>query len=33
VAWTVMTGHERYKVMSNELEPRTDPSQPVVYQI
>jgi hypothetical protein len=28
-----MTGHERYKVMSKELEPRTDPSQPVVYQI
>ena len=28
-----MTGHKRYKVMSNELEPKTDPSQPVVYQI
>ena len=26
-----MTGHKRYKVMSNELEPK--PSQPVVYQI
>ena len=28
-----MTGHKRYKVMSNELEPKTDPDQPVVYQI
>jgi hypothetical protein len=28
-----MTGLKRYKVMSNELEPKTDPSQPVVYQI
>ena len=28
-----MTDHNRYKVMSNELEPKTDPSQPVVYQI
>ena len=28
-----MTGHKRYKVMSNELEPRPIPSQPVVYQI
>ena len=33
VAQTVMTGHNRYKVMPNELEPKTDPSQPVVYQI
>ena len=31
VARTVMTGHNWYKVMSNELEPA--PSQPVVYQI
>jgi hypothetical protein len=28
-----MTGHNRYKVMSNPLEPKTDASQPVVYQI
>jgi hypothetical protein len=28
-----MIGHNRYKVMSNELEPKTDPSQLVVYQI
>jgi len=28
-----MTGHNRYKVMSNELNPKTDPSQPMVYQI
>ena len=28
-----MTGHNRYKVMSNELEPKPNPSQPVVYQI
>jgi hypothetical protein len=28
-----MTGHNRYKVMSNKLEPKPTPSQPVVYQI
>ncbi len=28
-----MTGHKRYKVMSNKLDPKTNPSQPVVYQI
>jgi hypothetical protein len=28
-----MTGHKRYKVMSNELESKLTPSQPVVYQI
>jgi hypothetical protein len=28
-----MTGHKRYKVMSNELKPKPTPSQPVVYQI
>jgi len=28
-----MTGHKRYKVMSNELNPKTDPGQPVIYQI
>ena len=28
-----MTGHNRYKVMSNELEQKPAPSQPAVYQI
>ena len=28
-----MTDHNRYKVMSNELEPKLTPSQPVIYQI
>jgi hypothetical protein len=28
-----MTGHKRYKVMSNKLEPKTNSDQPVVYQI
>jgi hypothetical protein len=28
-----MTGHKRYKVMSNKLNPKTDPDQPMVYQI
>jgi hypothetical protein len=28
-----MIGHKRYKVMSNEHNPKNDPSQPVVYQI
>jgi hypothetical protein len=28
-----MTDHKRYKVMSNELEPKPTPSQPVIYQI
>jgi hypothetical protein len=28
-----MTGHKRRKVMSYTLNPRTDPSQPTVYQI
>ncbi len=28
-----MTGHKRYRVMSNELDPKPDPSQPMVYQI
>jgi hypothetical protein len=28
-----MTGRKRRKEMSNELNPKTDPSQPVVYQI
>jgi hypothetical protein len=33
VAQTVMTGHKRYKVMSNKPNPKTDPSQPMAYQI
>ena len=28
-----MTGHKRYKVMPNNFDPTTNPSQPVVYQI
>jgi hypothetical protein len=28
-----MTGHKRYKVMSNELEPKTNSDKPAVYQI
>ena len=28
-----MTGRKRYKVMSNELESKPNPSQPVVYLI
>jgi hypothetical protein len=28
-----MAGHNRDKVMSNERNPKTDPSQPMVYQI
>ena len=28
-----MTGHKRYKAMSNKLEPKPTPSQPVIYQI
>jgi hypothetical protein len=28
-----MTNHNRYKVMSNELEPKPTPSQTVIYQI
>ena len=33
VARIVLTGHKRYKVMSNKLNPKTDPDQPMVYQI
>jgi hypothetical protein len=29
----VLTGYKRYKVMSNKLEPKPTPSQPVIYQI
>jgi hypothetical protein len=32
-AQTVMTGHERYRVMANELDPKPDSGQPMVYQI
>jgi hypothetical protein len=32
-AQNVITGRERYKEMSNKIDPKTDPSQPVVYQI
>jgi hypothetical protein len=28
-----MTGHTRHKLMSNELDPKPAPSQPMVYQI
>ena len=28
-----MIGHERRKHLSNEIDPKTEPSQPVVYQI
>jgi hypothetical protein len=28
-----MTGHKRYKVMSNNSAPTTNPNQPVIYQI
>ena len=28
-----MTDHHRYKVMSNELEPKPTPSQTMIYQI
>lgn len=28
-----MTGHKRYRVMSNRIDPKMEPSQPVVYQI
>src|SRR5947209_5916919 len=28
-----MTGHKRYRVMSNKLNPKTEPGQAMVYQI
>ena len=28
-----MASHNKYRVMSNNLNPKTDPSQPMVYQI
>lgn len=30
---TVITGHEGYGDMSNKRNPKTDPGQPMVYQI
>jgi hypothetical protein len=33
VAQTGMTGHNRYELMPNELEPKPAPGQPMVYQI
>ena len=33
VAQTVMTEHNRYRVMSSNPDPKTDPDQPAVYQI
>ncbi|MCD6576781.1 MAG: hypothetical protein J7K66_02050 [Anaerolineaceae bacterium] len=33
VAQNVITSRERYKEMSNKIDPKTDPSQAVVYQI
>src|SRR6267154_1040049 len=28
-----MTGHYRYRIMSNQFHPNTDPNEPMVYQI
>jgi hypothetical protein len=33
VAQIVISRHKRYKMMSNELDPKKEPSQPAVYQI
>src|SRR6266700_3906264 len=33
VAQTVLTGHNRERVMSNEINSESDPGQPLVYQI
>ena len=33
VAQTEITGHKRYKEMSNKIDKKTDPSKPMVYQI
>ena len=33
VAHRALTGHKRYRGMSNKLDPNTDPNQPTVYQI
>jgi hypothetical protein len=33
VEWTVITGHKRRSDLSNEPDLKTDPVQPVIYQI
>lgn len=33
VLQTVITGHNRYRHMSNGINPKPDPGQPIVYQI
>jgi hypothetical protein len=33
VEWTGITGHKRRRELSDKINPKTDPSQPVVYQI
>jgi hypothetical protein len=33
VAQTIITGHPRHIAMSNNLDPKTDPSEPMTYQI
>src|SRR6266446_8155295 len=33
VVQTVLTGHKRDRVMSNEINSESDPGQPMVYQI
>ena len=33
VAHRALTGHKRYREMPNRIDSRTDPSQPMVYQI
>ena len=33
VAQTVLTGHNRDTMMSNKLNPKTDPGEPMVYHI
>jgi hypothetical protein len=31
--WIVMAGHIRYRIMSNKLNPKSDPDQPGIYEI
>jgi hypothetical protein len=33
VTQVVVTGHNRYKIMSNNRNPKSDPGQSIVYQI
>ena len=33
LAWTVTSGHNGYRLMLDKLDPKVDPSQPMVYQI